>query len=96
MNEFIEKLEKATAELQSAKNRNSGIAAAKDKIKNILYNHMTDIVSAIKESDELKKEVRSLEDALDDADRENDELQKKIASLEAKPKKNSSKNTETA
>lgn len=92
--EAIESLSKAKRDLQAAKARNSGMTAAKEKMKNLLFNYYEDLVSLAEENEKLKADVAMLETALSETDQENDELRKKLKAAETKPAKGNAENAE--
>lgn len=81
--EMIEAISKAKHNLVSAKARNSGVIAAKEKMKNLLFNYHEDIVKMAMEFKSLQDEVSVLDAALDESDRENDQLRKELKELKA-------------
>lgn len=56
--------------------RSSGVSVAKERMKNLLYNYYDALVQAAVDNVSLREEVKSLDEALQEADKENDELQK--------------------
>ena len=81
--EAIEAISKAKHDLVSAKARNSGVMAAKEKMKNLLFNYHDDIVKMAMEFQNLQDEVSVLEGALEESDLENNELRKELKELKA-------------
>jgi len=76
MKEIIEKMTNAKAEFIAAQNRGSGIAVAKERMKNIAFNYFDQLIDAAKENASLREEVAALDAALADADEELKELKK--------------------
>ena len=70
---MIEKLRAAEAEYKYAMARGSGIAMAKERMKNLLFNYFDQLLQAAIENEALREEVESLDAALKEAD---DELKK--------------------
>ena len=93
--EMIESLSKAKHELISAKARNSGVVAAKEKMKNLLFNYHEELVNLAIENKRLINENKTLEAALEETDQENDELRKKLKETEGKQKKGNAENVES-
>lgn len=60
----------------SALRRNSGVAVAKDSVKNLLFNNMDTLVECVGEVAKLREENKCLQTALDDADAELNRLKK--------------------
>lgn len=82
---MVESLGRAKQEFITAKARNSGVAVAKERMKNLLFNYYDPIVQALLENAKLKEENDMLEASLEDTDKENDELRAKIKELEEQP-----------
>ena len=76
--EKIDALARAKRELKAAIARNSGITAAKDRMKNLLYNNYEDLASLAEENNRLRSQNKVLNDALDGADRDNDALREEL------------------
>ena len=81
--EKIDALARAKRELKAAIGRNSGITAAKDRMKNLLYNNYEDLVSLAEENNRLRSQNKVLNDALDEADRDNDALREELKEVKA-------------
>lgn len=80
----------ANLEYKSAVSQNLGLAAARERLKNILFTHRDVILSVFAEQDDLQKKLEDVMDCrdvlsaeLDDVDRENDELKKEIKKLKS-------------
>ena len=94
----------ANMEYRSAIARNAGISAAKDRVKNLLFNYRDDILSALhgasasqREIDRLNEQRVMLEDELAAVDDENNDLRKKVRELEsAEPQRKRKTKTMTA
>lgn len=92
--ETISAISKAKHDLVSAKARNSGVLAAKEKMKNILFNYCDELVELAVENQNLRREIEALETALEESDHENDELRAKLKAAEGKQKKGNAENAE--
>lgn len=102
---IYEEISSAVFEYRSAVNRNTGIAGAKDRVKNMMFTHRDLILSALSETEALRGKVLAMEEELDamgrelaEVDHENIELRKKVREAEeqAKPKGRSKVKTMTA
>lgn len=82
--EKIEAISKAKHELISAKARNSGVMAAKERMKNLLFNYCDDLVNLALENQRLNSEIESLNVALEEADQEYNELKLELKKERAK------------
>ena len=82
--EKIEAISKAKHELTSAKARNSCVMAAKERMKNLLFNYCDDLVNLALENQRLNSEIESLNAALDEADQEYNELKQELKKERAK------------
>lgn len=89
----IKDLQTSIAESQlkytSALRRKSGIATAKDSVKNVLFNNAESIIECLGEVAKLREENECLQTALDDADAELNRLKKS-----SKARKEDTKNGE--
>ena len=92
--EQIQAINKARQEVKAAKGRNSGLQAAKEKMKNLLFNYCDDIVRLTADYQKLQQERDALSVALDEMDLENDELRKRLKAAESKQKKGNTENEE--
>ena len=75
--ELSEKLSDTKREYEAALSRGSGVAVAKEHMKNILFNNCDNIIQGLKEADSLQEEVQALDAALKEAD---DQARKKRTS----------------
>lgn len=74
MNELIETMNAARSEYQSALVRGMGVAVAKERMKNIAFNHYDQLLKALAENQSLNEEVDALDSALADAEKKLKEL----------------------
>jgi hypothetical protein len=93
-------LSSANMNYQSAVSRKAGVAAAKDRVKNLFFNHKESILSALQgqdflfaEIDRPKEKCSMLEDELDAVDAENNDLRRKLREYESAPQKKTKKKT---
>lgn len=70
MNELIEAMSVARSEYQSALTRGMGVAVAKERMKNIAFNHYDQLIKALIENKSLNEEVDALDIALKEAEEE--------------------------
>jgi len=76
MNELIEKLERAKADVDAANANGMGRGVANDRLRNMLVSNFDAIVAGLKKVAELTEEVAALDAALAQADDELRELRK--------------------
>ena len=74
---YIEEIMKAKAEFVSAMGRRSGIAQAKERLMNLLFNYHEDLIGLAEENKRLQEEVEALDVALGEADDEIKKLRQK-------------------
>ena len=79
-NEMISELVNAKNMLEVARTSGLGVNAAKERMKNILFNYCDDLVADAKECASLREEVEALEAALEESDEENKKLRSEIQS----------------
>ena len=96
-------LSQAMIEYRSSVARNSGVAAAKDRLKNLLFNNREAILECLarfgsfqKETDILNDQILALEAALTESDAENNELRLRVREMEAAGNKKQKTKTMTA
>lgn len=77
MNELIEAMAAARSEYQSALTRGMGVAVAKERMKNIAFNHYDQLIKALMENKSLNEEVDALDVALKEAEEELKTLKEK-------------------
>lgn len=70
MNELIEAMAAARSEYQSALTRGMGVVVAKERMKNIAFNHYDQLIKALMENKSLNEEVDALDAALKEAEEE--------------------------
>ena len=76
--------------------RSSGVSVAKERMKNLLFNYYDALVQAAVDNVSLREEVKSLDEALQEADKENDELRKVNGTKEKKGNGKSSSGNESS
>lgn len=101
--EIYDLISGANIEYRSSVARNSGVAASRDRVKNVLFNKRDEILAVLNESSTaqrdlefLKEQRQILEDELAAMDDENTALRKKIKELEAGGQKKQKTKTMTA
>ena len=99
MNELYNKISAAQVEYQSAVARGSGISAAKERVKNTLFNNLDSILEALQSEASLERDVKALEEqcdmltaALEEMDKENDEVRGKLREMESNRNAKKTKN----
>lgn len=75
MNELYDKVYQAKAALEAAKRSGNGVSGMSTRLSNLLYNHVDEIMDALKNAESnakkiasLERDVESLQTALDEAD----------------------------
>lgn len=77
MENLLKKLRQAKMDMEAAKVRGSGVAAARDRIKNLMYTNYAVITEALDDHGKMTEEIEMLNNALSEADRELAALRKK-------------------
>lgn len=75
--DIVQAMATAKAEYSAAIARGSGVAVAKERMKNIAFNYYDQLQNAMLENISLREEVEALDTALADADQELKELREK-------------------
>ena len=77
--------------LHDAERRGNGIPGARTRLSNLLFNHVSDILESMRHAEEAEKElaglrrdIESLQAALDDSDAQYKELKASMASRKTK------------
>lgn len=100
INDVYNVISSADMDYKSAVARSSGITGAKDRIKNLMFNHRSQILDSLRSSsmkqteiDRLKERCDILEAELASVDDENNELRRKIRDMESEetPRKRKTK-----
>ena len=86
--EKIKTLIKANMDLRAAQGRNSGVQAAKERMKNLLLNYYEDLIELAVLNQKLTTEVEILNGALEEADRDYNELKQELKTLKKEKTKN--------
>lgn len=91
MSELYNKLSVALSEYRNAQSRGNGISGAKLRLSNLLFNNAQEILNSMKhsedlerEADALKRDIESLQAALDDADAQYKELKATLSQHKTK------------
>lgn len=91
MSELYNKLSVALSEYRNAQSRGNGISGAKLRLSNLLFNNAQEILNSMKHSEDLEREVdvlkrdiESLQAALDDADAQYKELKATLSQHKTK------------
>lgn len=92
--EMVAAMNAANEALIAARATNAGINAAKERMKNLLFNYYKDIVETANKSLTLEEEVAALENALDEMDEENTRLMKELDGLKKKTPKTKAQSSE--
>lgn len=71
-------IDAALSEYKAALSSRMGVNNARERLKNILLDHVELILPAVRDAREMSEEVISLTNALEKADKEYDELKKKV------------------
>jgi len=75
--ELYEKIRSASFAMRKGISNSNNHGPFREQMKNVLFNNLDDIESALKFASECSKKIEVLELELDDAERELDELTKK-------------------
>lgn len=91
MSELYNDISNALKALHDAERRGNGIPGARTRLSNLLFNHVSGILENMQRVDEAEKElnilrrdIESLQTALDDADAQYKELKASMASHKTK------------
>lgn len=91
MSELYNDISNALEALHDAERRGNGIPGARTRLSNLLFNHVSSILEnmlrvdeAEKELNMLRRDIESLQTALDDADAQYKELKASMASHKTK------------
>lgn len=91
MSELYNDISNALEVLHDAERRGNGIPGARTRLSNLLFNHVSGILENMQRVDEAEKElnmlrrdIESLQTALDDADAQYKELKASMASHKTK------------
>lgn len=91
MSELYNDISNALETLHDAERRGNGIPGARTRLSNLLFNHVSGILENMQRVDEAEKElnmlrrdIESLQTALDDADAQYKELKASMASHKTK------------
>nr|DAF84014.1 MAG TPA: protein of unknown function (DUF5320) [Caudoviricetes sp.] len=91
MSELYNDISNALEALHDAERRGNGIPGARTRLSNLLFNHVSGILENMQRVDEAEKElnmlrrdIESLQTALDDADAQYKELKASMASHKTK------------
>lgn len=88
--EKIDALKRARMELVEARARGSGMVAARERMKNLLFNYSDELVAMAVENEKLKADVAMLEAALEEGDQENNDLRRQLKELKEHKKEHPS------
>lgn len=81
---MLEELRNAKIAYVSALASRSGVAAAKERMKNILFNYYEDLISLSEENEKLREENESLNVALQEADEDLTKAEAELKKLASK------------
>lgn len=91
MSELYNDISNALEALHDAERRGNGIPGARTRLSNLLFNHVSGILESMrraeeaeKELDMLRRDIESLQAALEDADAQYKELKASMASRKTK------------
>lgn len=84
ISKMFEELAEAKLDYVSALGRKSGVAAAKNRLMNLLFNYYDDLVYLVEDNKRLTEENESLNAALQEADEELSKVEAELKKLQKK------------